>query len=43
MNIKNIKLKLIKGKNTAAIVTEALLKLYENNAEKVLNLNEDKK
>ncbi|MBY6800159.1 hypothetical protein [Clostridium botulinum] len=36
MNKKNIKVKVIMGENTSALVTEALLKLYDNNAAKVL-------
>ncbi|MCW6085486.1 hypothetical protein [Clostridium sporogenes] len=43
MNKKNIKVKVIMGENTSALVTEALLKLYDNNAAKVLNLDEEEK
>ncbi len=31
------------GENTLKIFTEALLELYNNNAAKVLNLNEEEK
>ncbi|EDT84648.1 hypothetical protein [Clostridium botulinum] len=43
MNKKNIKVKVIMGENTPNIITEALLKLYDNNAAKVLNLDEKEK
>ncbi|HGG0416062.1 TPA: hypothetical protein ACJFE8_000812 [Clostridium sporogenes] len=43
MNKKNIKVKVIMGQNTPNIITEALLKLYDSNAAKVLNLDEEEK
>ncbi len=43
MKKEDIKVKVIMGKNTSAIVTEALLKLYDSNAAKVLNLDEEEK
>ncbi|WP_279284856.1 hypothetical protein [Clostridium sporogenes] len=43
MKAEDIEVELIMGENTSIIVTEALLKLYEENAEKVLNLNEEEK
>ncbi|MCW6059735.1 hypothetical protein LAV35_03815 [Clostridium sporogenes] len=45
MNIDDIEVEIIMGENTSTIVTEALLKLYRDNASKVLdsNLNETKK
>ncbi|HIG0361870.1 TPA: hypothetical protein ACX96Z_003518 [Clostridium sporogenes] len=39
MNKKNIKVKVIMGENTPNIITEAILKLYKNNAAKVLDPN----
>ncbi|MBY6898769.1 hypothetical protein [Clostridium botulinum] len=45
MNIDDIEVEVIMGKNTSEKFTEALLKLYDNNAAKVLGseLNEIKK
>ncbi|ABS40973.1 MULTISPECIES: hypothetical protein [Clostridium] len=45
MDIDDIEVEVIMGENTSKIFTEALLKLYDNNAAKVLgsDLNEFKK
>ncbi|HID0881296.1 hypothetical protein [Clostridium botulinum] len=39
-NYDDIKVKVIMGENTSALVTEALLKLYDNNASKILDFND---
>ncbi|WP_460284988.1 hypothetical protein [Clostridium botulinum] len=43
MKVDDIEVKVIMGENTSKIFTEALLKLYDNNAAKVLNLDEEEK
>lgn len=43
MKVDDIEVKVIIGENTSKIFTEALLKLYDNNAAKVLNLDEEEK
>lgn len=40
MKIEDIEVEVIMGENTSTIVTEAILKLYDNNASKILNLSE---
>ncbi|WP_278321809.1 hypothetical protein [Clostridium botulinum] len=40
MNIEDIEVEVIMGENTPDIITEALLKLYDNNAAKVLDEEE---
>ncbi|ACO85993.1 hypothetical protein [Clostridium botulinum] len=45
MKAEDIEVEVIMGKNTPNIITEALLKLYDNNAAEILgsDLNEFKK
>ncbi|WP_179116513.1 hypothetical protein [Clostridium botulinum] len=38
MKIEEIELEVIMGKNTSSIVTEAILKLYDNNVSKMLDI-----
>lgn len=39
-NYDDVEVKVIMGENTSTIVTEALLKLYDNNASKILDFND---
>ncbi|HID0882457.1 TPA: hypothetical protein ACXDAY_003438 [Clostridium botulinum] len=43
MKAEDIEVEVIMGENTPNIITEAILKLYDNNAAKVLNLDEEEK
>lgn len=43
MKAEDIEVEVIMGENTPIIITEALLKLYDSNAAKVLNLDEEEK
>ncbi|MCD3232707.1 hypothetical protein IRP63_07215 [Clostridium botulinum] len=38
MKIEEIEVEVIMGKNTSSIVTESILKLYDNNVSKMLDI-----
>ncbi|MCD3204025.1 hypothetical protein [Clostridium botulinum] len=40
MKIEDIEVEVIMGENTSTIVTEAILKLYDNNASKILDISD---
>lgn len=42
MNINDIEVEIIMGENTSTIITEALLRLYRDNASEVLGKTEKK-
>ncbi|GAA0735363.1 hypothetical protein [Clostridium oceanicum] len=41
MNIEDIEVEVISTEKTPALVTEAVLRLYENNASKILDMDEE--